>query len=207
MNEVICSVCREVKLTTARTIELPYVCNGCQPEESTMENTQESQRPATDYVVEALTTPELKDESATIESTIQLVADLESQLQAAKELTAGQTELIAQMEQQAEILKEDLRNQTMTTIEVTNENNSWRAKTKIQSVLINAMNEAGIELASDFNQSQEAVAELAKIGEALSFHLGYANAKNQRLEQQVEILKSALAVVGALGGVEVRIIS
>ena len=85
MSTLICSLCGEVRVETTRSVVLPFVCTGCQPDMS-----------GGQYL--APEEEQLQDETATTLATVELISDLESQLAAAKELSQGQTELIEQLE-------------------------------------------------------------------------------------------------------------
>jgi hypothetical protein len=186
MSTLVCSQCSEVKVETSRSVVLPFVCSGCQgtilaspyPAGAYDDPSVQAQPEGAGELNE-----ELPDETATTLSTIDLIRDLEDQLTVAKDLTTGQTELIAQLEQQNAIFTDRIAELT----EMSN----------VKDVFIKALNQAGIEVAQDF----------AAIAHALAFHYGFETARRQRLEQENVLLKRAVEIVGAIAGVGVRVIA
>ena len=102
MSTLVCIKCGEVSVETSRSVVLPFVCTGCQPEVNPGELPESLYWPiAGDDHEEAL-----QDETATTQATVELISDLENQLALSKEVTAGQTEIIEALEKLGALLSD-----------------------------------------------------------------------------------------------------
>lgn len=200
MSTLICTVCSGVAVRTDRSVVLPFVCDGCQAIQHDQEADvhQEYEQGCSDTCCAdpaGILTPE-QIADATVDATIDMVTDIQEQLQVAKELSAGQTELIAQLEAQIGVLAaENMEKQTLLDA----------SAERLQANVV-AMSGAIVQMLNDAQEISElktAFAEVVDVAKALNFYLGFAVEQGQRLEKENEGLKVALDTVERLSGISV----
>lgn len=192
MSILVCSECGSVGVATSRSVVLPFVCSGCLSKKS-----PDSGGPFRSASVPAVfaapygsgqtegethqVVDDLNDATATTEATVALIGDLESQLSLSKEVTAGQTVLIAALEAQVAELK---------------------AQKDADDEYIAALNRAGIEVTGELAEAVKSretlgacVDDLVALSQGLVDRLGSETVAVARLEKENAILNEGISAL------------
>lgn len=223
MSTLVCTKCGNVAVETSRAVVLPYVCTGCQPHDQEADVHQEPSQGnygGAQTIAAAFADPQLRDSSATVDATIAMVADLEEQLTVAKELSAGQTELISQLEQQVAILNSDLNGERTgydiakleaesaieEAEELAEQNAAMRERLLdnihamtggINEILRLQKENAELQERNDWQKSTletvtDSLVETTDIAKALAFYLGHAVETGKKMEADNNDLRLAI---------------